>query len=91
MKRHRLMIRSWLTMAVTAASLVPASSAAAMLNANDAGGPVVAPQAPVTTTTPQGFDWTNLAIVVAVAVVVLIAAYAVAQGVRNRSRLAPSH
>ncbi len=90
MKRHRLTIRMWLTMAVTAASLVPASTAAAMLNANDGAGPIVAPQAPVTAT-PQGFDWTNLAIAVAVVVVVAIAAYVVAHVARNRSRLAPSH
>ena len=42
-------------------------------------------------TTTQGFDWTGPAIFVAVAVLVAVAAYAVAQVARNRGRIAPSH
>jgi hypothetical protein len=90
MKRHRRRIRIWLFMGATVASLVSASSAAAVPYAGDGGGPAVTTQAPVSTT-PQGFDWTNLTIVVAVAVFVAIAAYAIVYAARSRGRVAPSH
>jgi hypothetical protein len=90
MKRHRRRIRIWLFMGATTASLVFASSAAAVRNAYDDSGPLVNPQAPVSTTSP-GFDWTGPAIVVAAAVVLALVAYAVTHVARNRARIAPSH
>jgi hypothetical protein len=90
MKRHRRRIRIWLFMGATTASLVFASSAAAVRNAYDDAGSIPSPQAPVSSA-PEGFDWTGPAIAVAVLVLVAVVAYAVTYTARNRGRIAPSH
>ena len=90
MKRNRLKIRIWLTMALAATSLALASSASAMLPAADLGGSAVTPPAPVVAS-PSGFSWADAAIGAAVALAVALAAIAVAYLARNRSRLVASH
>jgi hypothetical protein len=90
MKRHRRRIKIWLFTAVSGASLVFASSAAALRNANDNAGPIVTPHSSVSTTS-QGFDWTGPAIVVAALVVVAVVAYAFVQVTRDRGQVAASH
>ena len=90
MKRNRLKIRFWLTMAFAAASLVLASSASAMFPAADAAGPSVTPQVPVVAN-PSSFAWGDAAIGAAVALAVALIAIGLAYVARNRSRFAPSH
>jgi hypothetical protein len=90
MKRNRLKIRFWLTMAFAATSLVLASSAGASLYTGDVGDTVTSSPAPVVAD-PSGFAWADAAIGAAVAVAIVVAALAVAYIARNRSRFAPSH
>ncbi len=90
MKRKRLKIRIWLTMAVAATSLVLASSAGARLYTGDLGD-TATPAAPVAAN-PGSFDWADAAIGAAVALTVTLVVLGVAYiARRNRSGFATSH
>ena len=89
MKRNRLKIRIWLTMAVAATSLVLASSAGARLYTGDLGDTATAP-APVVTN-PSGFNWADASIGAAVALAVALTALGLAYVARNRRQLETSH
>jgi hypothetical protein len=89
MKRHRRKIRTWLTSAVFAGWLVQAPAALAVRYAGDDGA--VGSRPHTVAGTSQGFDWTNLAILVAVASLLLVAAISITYAARQRRRLAPSH
>ena len=82
MKRNRLTIGIWLTMAVAAASLTLASAASAMPDINGSAGPKATPQVPVAVP-GSGFNW---AIAAAVALTVVLAAIAVGYVARSHSR-----
>ena len=90
MKRNRLKIRIWLTIAVAAASLVLASSAGARLYTGDVGDTVASSPAPVVAD-PSGFAWADAAIGAAVALAVALTALGLAYVARNRSHLETSH
>ena len=90
MKRNRLKIRFWLTMAFAATSLAIASSASARLYTGDVGDTVTSSPAPVVAD-PSGFAWADAAIGAAVTLAVALIAIGLAYVARNRSRFAPSH
>lgn len=90
MKRNRLKIRFWLTMAFAAVPLAFASSASAMLNSGDPGGPSVTTSAPVVAN-PSGFAWADATIGAAVALALALIVIGLAYVARSRSRFAPSH
>ena len=89
MKLNPFTTRFWPTIAVTVASLVFASSAAAM-NVAETDSPGLTPHSSVATTSDSSnFNWTYLAVGVAVAMALI--AVTVVSVTRNRSRLAASH
>lgn len=88
MKLNRLTI--WMTMAVTAASLALASVASAT-NVIDTGGPSAAPNVPPTAVPTGGFNWSDFAAGVAVALALALIAVTVAYAANHRGRLAASH
>jgi hypothetical protein len=90
MQRDVLMIKVWLTMAITMGSLALSDQALAMRNANDDGGAIVTPQAPLVASS-DGFNWADAAVGAAIALAVALAAIAVVRIARHRNRLAPSH
>ena len=89
MKRNRLKIRIWLTMAVAATSLVLASSAGARLYTGDLAD-TATPPAPVVVN-PSGFNWADASIGAAVALAVALTALGLAYVARNRRQLETSH
>jgi hypothetical protein len=83
-------MRIWLSLAIATVSLVLASSAAAMHNAEDAAG-AVAPAPTVPVTGGSGFDWTDALVGAAVAAAFIVGAIIVARLARGRGRLVASH
>jgi len=84
-------IKIWISLAIATASLVLASGASAMYNAQDDAGAVATPPPTPVVGGSSGFDWADAFIGAAIAAAVIVAGIAVARLARGRGRLVASH